>query len=47
MDSWVVVGLDNGGNKNNGTVLDPSRRFAPTKRRRRRSAAAVRGEEEP
>ncbi len=24
---WVVVGLDNGGNKNNGTVLDPSRRF--------------------
>jgi predicted NBD/HSP70 family sugar kinase len=26
-DSWVVVGLDNGGNKNNGTVLDPSRRF--------------------
>ena len=27
MDSWVVVGLDNGGNKNNGTVLDPSRRF--------------------
>ena len=27
MESWVVVGLDNGGNKNNGTVLDPSRRF--------------------
>jgi predicted NBD/HSP70 family sugar kinase len=27
MDSWVVVGLDNGGTKNNGTVLDPSRRF--------------------
>ena len=26
-DAWVVVGLDNGGNKNNGTVLDPSRRF--------------------
>jgi predicted NBD/HSP70 family sugar kinase len=26
-DSWVVVGLDNGGNKNNATVLDPSRRF--------------------
>ena len=25
--SWVVVGLDNGGNKNNATVLDPSRRF--------------------
>jgi glucokinase len=24
---WVVVGLDNGGNKNNGTVLEPSRRF--------------------
>ena len=26
-DSWVVVGLDNGGNKNNATVLDPSRRL--------------------
>jgi glucokinase len=26
-DSWVVVGLDNGGNKNNATVLDPARRF--------------------
>jgi len=26
-DSWVVVGLDNGGNKNNGTVLDADRRF--------------------
>jgi glucokinase len=26
-DSWVVVGLDNGGNKNNATVLDPSGRF--------------------
>jgi predicted NBD/HSP70 family sugar kinase len=26
-DAWVVVGLDNGGNKNNATVLDPSRRF--------------------
>jgi glucokinase len=24
---WVVVGLDNGGNKNNATVLDPARRF--------------------
>ena len=24
---WVVVGLDNGGNKNNGTVLDPTRGF--------------------
>src|SRR4051812_3556672 len=24
-DSWVVVGLDNGGNKNNATVLDPTR----------------------
>jgi glucokinase len=24
---WVVVGLDNGGNKNNATVLDPSGRF--------------------
>jgi glucokinase len=23
--SWVVVGLDNGGNKNNATVLDPAR----------------------
>jgi glucokinase len=26
-DGWVVVGLDNGGNKNNATVLDPSGRF--------------------
>jgi glucokinase len=26
-DSWVVVGLDNGGTKNNGTVLDASGRF--------------------
>ena len=26
-DSWVVVGLDNGGNKNNATVLDPSKGF--------------------
>lgn len=26
-DSWVVVGLDNGGNKNNATILDPSRQF--------------------
>jgi predicted NBD/HSP70 family sugar kinase len=26
-DAWVVVGLDNGGNKNNATVLDPSRSF--------------------
>jgi predicted NBD/HSP70 family sugar kinase len=26
-DTWYVVGLDNGGNKNNGTVLDPSGRF--------------------
>ena len=26
-DSWVVVGLDNGGNKNNATVLDPSASF--------------------
>jgi predicted NBD/HSP70 family sugar kinase len=26
-DSWVVVGLDNGGNKNNGTVLDAAGRF--------------------
>jgi glucokinase len=26
-DAWVVVGLDNGGTKNNGTVLDPSRGF--------------------
>jgi predicted NBD/HSP70 family sugar kinase len=26
-DTWVVVGLDNGGNKNNATVLDPQRRF--------------------
>ena len=24
---WVVVGLDNGGNKNNATVLDPAGRF--------------------
>jgi len=24
-DPWVVVGLDNGGNKNNATVLDPAR----------------------
>ena len=23
-DAWVVVGLDNGGNKNNATVLDPA-----------------------
>src|SRR5712691_7197978 len=23
--SWVVVGLDNGGNKNNATVLDPAK----------------------
>jgi glucokinase len=27
MQSWVVVGLDNGGNKNNATVLEPSGRF--------------------
>ena len=26
-ESWVVVGLDNGGNKNNATVLDTSGRF--------------------
>jgi predicted NBD/HSP70 family sugar kinase len=26
-DSWYVVGLDNGGNKNNGTVLDAAGRF--------------------
>jgi glucokinase len=26
-DSWVVVGLDNGGNKNNATVVDPSGHF--------------------
>ena len=26
-DAWVVVGLDNGGNKNNATVLDASGRF--------------------
>ena len=26
-DTWVVVGLDNGGNKNNATVLDASGRF--------------------
>lgn len=26
-DSWIVVGLDNGGNKNNGTVLDQAGRF--------------------
>ena len=26
-DSWVVVGLDNGGNKNNGTVLDSAGHF--------------------
>jgi glucokinase len=26
-ESWVVVGLDNGGNKNNATVVDPSGRF--------------------
>ena len=26
-DAWVVVGLDNGGNKNNATVLDTSGRF--------------------
>ena len=26
-DVWVVVGLDNGGNKNNATVLDASGRF--------------------
>lgn len=27
MNSWVVVGLDNGGTANNATVLDASRRF--------------------
>ncbi len=26
-EAWVVVGLDNGGTKNNATVLDPSGRF--------------------
>jgi len=26
-ESWIVVGLDNGGNKNNATVLDHSGRF--------------------
>ena len=26
-DSWVVVGLDNGGNKNNATILDPTAGF--------------------
>ena len=26
-DQWVVVGLDNGGNTNNATVLEPSGRF--------------------
>jgi predicted NBD/HSP70 family sugar kinase len=26
-DTWVVVGLDNGGNKNNATVLDATGRF--------------------
>jgi predicted NBD/HSP70 family sugar kinase len=26
-DAWVVVGLDNGGNKNNATVLDAAGRF--------------------
>jgi glucokinase len=26
-DQWVVVGLDNGGNKNNATVLEPSGAF--------------------
>ncbi len=26
-ESWVVVGLDNGGTKNNATVLDPSGKF--------------------
>jgi glucokinase len=26
-DSWVVVGLDNGGNKNNATIVDPSGGF--------------------
>ncbi len=27
VDAWVVVGLDNGGNKNNATVLDASGQF--------------------
>ena len=27
LDQWVVVGLDNGGNKNNATVLEPSGTF--------------------
>jgi predicted NBD/HSP70 family sugar kinase len=27
MSDWVLVGLDNGGNKNNATVLDPTGRF--------------------
>jgi predicted NBD/HSP70 family sugar kinase len=26
-ESWVVVGLDNGGNKNNATIVDPAGRF--------------------
>ena len=26
-DQWVVVGLDNGGNTNNATVLEPSGKF--------------------
>jgi predicted NBD/HSP70 family sugar kinase len=26
-ESWVVVGLDNGGNSNNATILDPERGF--------------------
>jgi glucokinase len=26
-ESWVVVGLDNGGNKNNATIVDPSGHF--------------------
>ncbi len=26
-ESWVLVGLDNGGNKNNATVLDPAGKF--------------------
>ncbi|MFI4945610.1 MAG: ROK family protein, partial [Burkholderiales bacterium] len=29
-DAWVVVGLDNGGNKNNATVLDAAGRFLVT-----------------
>jgi predicted NBD/HSP70 family sugar kinase len=29
-DSWVVVGLDNGGTSNNATVIDPSGRFLET-----------------